>query len=65
MYHDQGLIPFKTLNFGSGVNFTSGLPIVEHHQIMEQLTILQESGIASCTSFLKALLLARKCLIIG
>ena len=28
MYHDQGLIPFKTLNFGSGVNFTSGLPIV-------------------------------------
>ena len=25
---DEGLIPFKTLNFGSGVNFTSGLPIV-------------------------------------
>ena len=25
MYHDQGLIPFKTLAFGSGVNFTSGL----------------------------------------
>ncbi|MCY4234338.1 MAG: 4-hydroxythreonine-4-phosphate dehydrogenase PdxA [Bacteroidetes bacterium] len=28
MYHDQGLIPFKTLSFGSGVNFTAGLPIV-------------------------------------
>jgi len=27
-YHDQGLIPFKTLSFGSGVNFTAGLPIV-------------------------------------
>jgi 4-hydroxythreonine-4-phosphate dehydrogenase len=24
-YHDQGLIPFKTLSFGSGVNFTAGL----------------------------------------
>lgn len=28
MYHDQGLIPFKTLSFGGGVNFTAGLPIV-------------------------------------
>jgi 4-phospho-D-threonate 3-dehydrogenase / 4-phospho-D-erythronate 3-dehydrogenase len=24
-YHDQGLIPFKTLSFGMGVNFTAGL----------------------------------------
>ena len=24
-YHDQGLIPFKTLSFGSGINFTAGL----------------------------------------
>lgn len=28
MYHDQGLIPFKTLAFYDGVNFTAGLPIV-------------------------------------
>ncbi len=28
MYHDQGLIPFKTLAFSNGVNFTAGLPIV-------------------------------------
>lgn len=28
MYHDQGLIPFKTLSFGHGVNFTAGLPII-------------------------------------
>ncbi len=28
MYHDQVLIPFKMLNFGAGVNFTAGLPIV-------------------------------------
>ena len=28
MYHDQILIPFKLLNFGQGVNYTAGLPIV-------------------------------------
>jgi 4-hydroxythreonine-4-phosphate dehydrogenase len=28
MYHDQGLIPFKALTFGSGVNFTAGLNVV-------------------------------------
>lgn len=28
MYHDQGLVAFKTIDFSSGVNFTSGLPIV-------------------------------------
>ena len=28
MYHDQGLIPFKTLSFGNGVNFTAGLNII-------------------------------------
>ncbi|NNM07615.1 MAG: 4-hydroxythreonine-4-phosphate dehydrogenase PdxA [Flavobacteriaceae bacterium] len=24
-YHDQGLVPFKTLTFGNGVNYTAGL----------------------------------------
>lgn len=28
MYHDQGLIPFKSLAIGEGVNFTAGLPVV-------------------------------------
>ena len=28
MYHDQGLIPFKSLALGEGVNFTAGLPVV-------------------------------------
>jgi 4-hydroxythreonine-4-phosphate dehydrogenase len=28
MYHDQGLIPFKSIAFETGVNFTAGLPIV-------------------------------------
>ena len=28
MYHDQGLIPFKSLAFGEGINYTAGLPAV-------------------------------------
>jgi 4-hydroxythreonine-4-phosphate dehydrogenase len=28
MYHDQGLIPFKSLAIGEGVNFTAGIPAV-------------------------------------
>ena len=28
MYHDQGLIPFKTIAQGEGVNFTAGLPVI-------------------------------------
>ncbi len=28
MYHDQGLIPFKSLATGEGINYTAGLPIV-------------------------------------
>ncbi|TAE19789.1 MAG: 4-hydroxythreonine-4-phosphate dehydrogenase PdxA [Bacteroidetes bacterium] len=28
MYHDQGLVPFKTIAFENGVNFTAGLPII-------------------------------------
>ena len=28
MYHDQGLVPFKTIARGEGVNFTAGLPVI-------------------------------------
>ena len=28
MYHDQGLIPFKSLSFTDGINFTSGLDVI-------------------------------------
>jgi 4-hydroxythreonine-4-phosphate dehydrogenase len=28
MYHDQGLIPFKTIAFGQGTNFTAGLSFI-------------------------------------
>ncbi len=28
MYHDQGLIPFKSLSMAEGINFTAGLPVI-------------------------------------
>ncbi len=28
MYHDQGLIPFKSMAFGEGFNYTAGLPVI-------------------------------------
>ncbi len=28
MYHDQGLVPFKSMTFGTGVNFTAGLSVI-------------------------------------
>jgi len=28
MYHDQGLVPFKTIAQGDGVNYTAGLPVI-------------------------------------
>ena len=28
MYHDQGLIPFKSISFGEGTNFTAGLNVI-------------------------------------
>ena len=40
MYHDQGLIPFKSLSFGSGVNYTAGLSIIGLLPRMVRLTNL-------------------------
>ena len=60
MYHDQGLIPFKTLSFGTGVNFTSGLPIVRTSPDHGTAYDIAGTGLASFTSFNKALLLARE-----
>ena len=36
LYHDQGLVGFKTVAFGGGVNFTAGLSGVGLHLITEQ-----------------------------
>ena len=59
-YHDQGLIPFKTLSFGKGVNYTAGLDKVRTSPDHGTAYDIAGKGIASYTSFLKALLLARE-----
>jgi len=41
-YHDQGLIPFKTLAFGNGVNYTAGLSKVRTSPDMGRLMKLPE-----------------------
>lgn len=55
MYHDQGLIPFKTLSFGRGVNFTSGLPIVRTSPDHGVGFDIVGKGEASSTSLLQAI----------
>lgn len=60
MYHDQGLIPFKTLAFGSGVNFTAGLQAVRTSPDHGTGFDIAGKKKADKSSFLEALFLARK-----
>jgi 4-hydroxythreonine-4-phosphate dehydrogenase len=55
MYHDQGLIPFKTIAFNSGVNFTAGLPIVRTSPDHGTAYDIAGKNIASEESFRKAI----------
>ncbi len=58
MYHDQGLIPFKTLTFNTGVNFTAGLPIVRTSPDHGTAFDIAGQGKASPDSFRTALYVA-------
>lgn len=58
MYHDQGMLPFKTLSFESGVNFTAGLPIVRTSPAHGTAYELAGKDMASPDSFREALYLA-------
>jgi len=58
MYHDQGLIPFKTLAMESGVNFTAGLPVVRTSPDHGTAYDIASKYIADPTSFREALFLA-------
>jgi len=58
MYHDQGLIPFKSLTFKNGVNFTAGLPIVRTSPAHGTAYDIVDKNLASPDSFRKALYLA-------
>lgn len=57
-YHDQGLIPFKTLAFGKGVNFTAGLSIVRTSPDHGTAFEIAGKGQADPSSFKEALFLA-------
>jgi 4-hydroxythreonine-4-phosphate dehydrogenase len=58
MYHDQGLIPFKTINFESGVNFTAGLEFVRTSPDHGTGYDIAGKNIASEVSFREALFTA-------
>lgn len=58
MYHDQALIPLKTLDMDHGVNVTLGLPIVRTSPDHGTAFDIAGKGIADPTSLLAALQLA-------
>jgi 4-hydroxythreonine-4-phosphate dehydrogenase len=58
MYHDQGLIPFKSMSFRTGVNFTAGLPKVRTSPAHGTAFEIAGKNIASDESFREALYLA-------
>lgn len=57
-YHDQGLIPFKTLSFGNGVNYTAGLNKVRTSPDHGTAYEIAGKGIANHESFKEAVYLA-------
>lgn len=57
-YHDQGLVPFKTLSFGKGVNFTAGLAKVRTSPDHGTAYDIAGKGIADFNSFKEAVYLA-------
>lgn len=61
LYHDQGLIPLKTLDMAGGVNVTLGLPIIRtspDHGTAFDIACSVEQGHADASSLVAALLLA-------
>ena len=55
IYHDQGLIPFKTLSFGEGVNYTAGLTKIRTSPDHGTGYDIAGKGLADNTSFKKAI----------
>ena len=58
MYHDQGLVGFKSLSFGEGVNYTAGLAAVRTSPDHGTAYDIAGKGEAEEASFIKALYLA-------
>lgn len=55
MYHDQGLVPFKALSFGNGVNYTAGLPIVRTSPDHGTAYDIAGQNVADCSSIQEAM----------
>lgn len=55
MYHDQGLIPLKMLDFWGGVNITLGLPVVRASPDHGTGFDIAGKGVARADSFIAAL----------
>lgn len=58
MYHDQALIPIKTLDFSGGVNVTLGLPFIRTSPDHGTALDIAGTGQADPTSFIEALRMA-------
>lgn len=58
MYHDQALIPIKTLDFSGGVNVTLGLPFVRTSPDHGTAFDIAGQGIADATSMIAAIRMA-------
>ena len=54
-YHDQGLIPFKTISFGKGVNFSAGLSFIRTSPDHGTGFDIAGKGMADHTSFTNAI----------
>ena len=59
MYHDQGLVPFKSLTFEEGVNFTAGLDIIRTSPDHGTAYAIAGKDVGSPASFQKALFMAK------
>ena len=60
MYHDQALIPIKTIDFERGVNTTLGLPIIRTSPDHGTALDIAGQGIASPLSLIEAIKLAHE-----
>ncbi len=60
MYHDQALIPIKTVDFDGGVNVTLGLPFIRTSPDHGTAYDIAGKGMASATSLVAALRMAQQ-----
>jgi 4-hydroxythreonine-4-phosphate dehydrogenase len=60
MYHDQALIPIKTVDFDGGVNVTLGLPFIRTSPDHGTAYDIAGRGIASAGSLVAALRMAQQ-----